>query len=45
MDQVAIQRAVDKLAQLTDEERLEVFTAFCTHCGSDDPDCQCWDDE
>jgi hypothetical protein len=45
MDQSKIERAIDKLADLTDEERLEVFAAFCTECGCDDPDCQCWNDE
>jgi hypothetical protein len=45
MNQAKVEQAIDKLAQLTDEERVEVFAAFCTYCGSDDPDCQCWNDE
>lgn len=45
MNQAKIQRAVDMLADLTDEERLQVFTAFCTNCGSGDPDCDCVSDE
>jgi len=37
--------AVCALEALTDEERAETFGGFCTHCGSDDPSCRCWDDE
>lgn len=33
------------LALMTEEERLEVFALFCTYCGTDDPECQCWNDE
>ena len=42
----------DKLAvldgaidELSDEERLELFSGYCKHCGTDDPDCNCWRDE
>lgn len=24
---------------------LQYNDAFCWHCGIDDPDCQCWNDE
>lgn len=33
------------LDELTPEERLEVFYAYCIHCGDKDPRCQCWNDE
>ena len=33
------------LAALTDEQRMELFGAYCKSCGSDDPGCQCWNDE
>jgi hypothetical protein len=36
---------VEKLNELTDEERLDVFARYCTYCGRKDPDCQCWNDE
>jgi hypothetical protein len=35
-----------KLMQsLTDEHRLEVFSCFCKYCGTEQPRCQCWNDE
>lgn len=33
------------LACLTDEQRCELFSRFCMHCGDIDPSCQCWNDE
>jgi hypothetical protein len=40
---------VGLLAGITEAERDEVFSAlrdsFCLECGSDDPSCQCWNDE
>lgn len=33
------------LILLTDEERLEVFSKFCVHCGSLDPKCFCMCDD
>lgn len=33
------------LCAMTDEQRLDMFARFCTHCGSLDPSCQCWDCE
>lgn len=33
------------MAPLTDEQRYEVMSNFCTHCGSKNPNCQCWNDE
>jgi hypothetical protein len=37
--------SVNELLHLTDEERKTVFGFFCTHCGSADSKCQCWNDE
>lgn len=33
------------LDSLTDEQRLDIILNYCTHCGSTNPDCQCWNDE
>ena len=33
------------LDKLTDDERYEVISKYCKHCGSKDPNCQCWNDE
>ena len=35
----------NELLKLTDKERLEVFSYFCTACGSDNRSCQCQNDE
>lgn len=45
MNDAKIDRAEDLLAQLTEAERMEVFSRFCTECGAYDPECQCWNDE
>lgn len=36
---------INSLMALTDEQRIEVFRFFCTTCGCDDPQCQCWNDD
>ena len=33
------------LDSLTDEERLTLFSFYCKHCGCNNPNCQCWNDE
>jgi hypothetical protein len=33
------------VSAMTDEQRLELFGNYCTHCGCPDPTCQCWNDE
>ena len=33
------------LNALTDDERMEIISRFCHHCGSKDTSCQCWNDE
>jgi hypothetical protein len=40
-----LQSAMKSLKSLTNEERMELWRDYCTHCGSDDPKCQCWNDE
>jgi Rieske Fe-S protein len=41
---------IDLLKSMSEDERLQVFNAFCTHCGCVQPAsqlrrCQCWNDE
>lgn len=36
---------VGALIELSDDERKLIFSYFCTHCGSNNPECQCWNDE
>lgn len=45
MNDAGVDKAEAYLAMLTEEERKEVFSRFCTECGSYDPECQCWNDE
>lgn len=33
------------LGGMSPDRRMEIFSHFCTHCGSDNPRCQCWNDE
>lgn len=40
-----VENAVAILNDLSEDERLQVFAYFCDGCGSDDPTCQCWNDE
>ncbi len=35
----------NQLILMTEDERADLFSLFCTHCGSDDPSCQCWNDD
>jgi len=41
--------AITALDSLSDDQRLEVFARYCTHCGCIQPEagqgCQCWNDE
>jgi hypothetical protein len=32
-------------SKLTDNQRLEVMSDYCKHCGCNDNTCRCWDDE
>jgi hypothetical protein len=33
------------LPLLTNEQRVSLFSGYCAYCGSDDPRCQCDNDE
>ena len=44
-DDALIRRVVDQILALSEDDRLEVFSHFCHHCGRDDPRCQCWNDD
>jgi len=36
--------AKHSFVKLTDEQRVDIFSDYCTHCGSNDSTCRCWDD-
>ena len=36
---------VNLLMEFSENDRLDVFSHFCSSCGTDDPSCQCWNDE
>lgn len=36
---------LNSLDELTEEQRLSLFTCYCRQCGSLDPECVCWRDE
>ena len=40
-----MKQILSDLRMLRDKEREEIFSHFCTHCGSTDIGCQCWNDE
>jgi hypothetical protein len=41
-----VESAANRLVDmLTDEERMDLFHNYCVHCGTDNPGCQCWNDE
>lgn len=42
---VKVQNAMQAMSILSDDERMEVINLFCKHCGSINPECQCWNDE
>jgi len=33
------------LDTLSPDQRMQLFAKYCTHCGTDNPKCQCWNDE
>jgi len=41
----ATAKVVELLASMEDDLRIQVFSAYGTHCGCNDPRCQCWNDE
>jgi len=36
------------LEEITEEKRVEfiseIMKPYCKHCGTEDPNCKCWDD-
>lgn len=36
---------ISAMKTMTEIDRLEIINQFCHHCGSNDPRCQCWNDE
>lgn len=40
-----VERIKDFVDELTEDERLDLFRLYCRGCGSDDPKCQCENDE
>lgn len=40
-----LEPVVSVLKTMSDDERLAVFSEFCTACGSDNPKCHCTKDE
>ena len=45
MNSVLVYQAKRIFKELSDDERMEVMREYCRHCGSDNPRCQCWNDE
>lgn len=35
----------DIVAAMSEAQCRDLFSKFCTHCGSSDPRCQCWNDD
>jgi len=33
------------LNSISEDSRMDIFAEFCTECGSNNPRCQCWNDE
>ena len=40
-----VEHIVDELLAMSEDDRLEVFSHFCRHCGRNDKRCQCWNDD
>jgi hypothetical protein len=40
-----VEIVTDILLGISEDARMEIFNKFCKHCGSDNPNCQCWNDE
>lgn len=49
-ENILFTQANEVFRKLTDEQRMEVFSDYCRHCGTYEGDswanrCQCWNDE
>ena len=38
-------RICAEIRSMSQEDRFDVLGQFCCHCGTDNPNCQCWNDE
>jgi hypothetical protein len=45
MENKKIELIKDLLLELSEEERMVVFSNFCCECGSGDPGCRCWNND
>lgn len=41
----AADEALRLMRTLGEDARVDVMSNFCKQCGSDNPSCQCWNDE
>lgn len=41
----SVSEVVKLMKKMSDEKRMEVMANFCKHCGTDNPNCQCWNDD
>lgn len=41
---VVLNNVKEMFSKLTDEERMEVISDYCKHCGCNDNGCVCWND-
>ncbi len=44
-EEITPERIIDLMREMTDEQRMQIMCEFCTHCGRNEPRCQCWNDE
>lgn len=40
-----VEIVTEMMGHLSESERMEIMHHYCTHCGSSDTGCQCWNDE
>lgn len=45
LKQPPVTRIIGEMRELSDEDRCRIIGAFCHHCGSVNPNCNCWNDE
>ncbi len=44
-NQLRVDAIISQMKEMSDDQRLEIIGSFCRHCGCDNPQCQCWNDE
>lgn len=45
MSYISPEDVLADLRSLSIVERIKVLSEFCSYCGTEDPGCQCWNDE